>query len=66
MKFGIHFESQCDYNYDEICECICIEGFNGCTCTSTTYVGLIVLWESIVCPHDEFLEWHVQECLLGE
>jgi hypothetical protein len=66
VKFGIHYESQCDYNCDEICESIGIKGSSGCTGSCTIYVGLIILWESIVCPHDEFSKWHVRECLLGE
>jgi hypothetical protein len=42
MKFGIH--SQCDCECDESCESTTVE-FNACIGSSTTYVGLIVLWE---------------------
>jgi hypothetical protein len=66
VKFGIHSESQCDYSCNEIYESIGIEGSNGCTCSFVTYIGLIVLWESIVCPCDEFSKWHVQKCFLNE
>jgi hypothetical protein len=29
-------------------------GSNACIGSSTTYAVLIILWESIVCPWDEF------------
>jgi hypothetical protein len=41
-------------------------GSNACIGSSTTYVILIILWESIVCPWDEFSYWHAWDCLLGE
>jgi hypothetical protein len=41
-------------------------GSNACIGSSTTYVVLIVLWESIICPWDEFSKWHAWDCLLGE
>jgi hypothetical protein len=63
MKSGIH--SQCDCECEEICESATVES-NACIGSSTTYVGPIVLWESIVCPSYELLEWHVRDYLLGD
>ncbi len=32
----------------------------------TTYPSLTSLWESVVCPYKEFLEWNTRDCLFGE
>jgi hypothetical protein len=66
-SFGIHSQSQCDYDCEEICASIDgTKGYDACMGSSTTYAWLIVLWESIIYPRDKFLEWHARECLLSE
>jgi hypothetical protein len=50
VKFGFHYESQCDYRRDEICESIGIKGCNACTCISTTYVGLLYFGNQLFAP----------------
>jgi hypothetical protein len=37
-----------------------------CVGNLTTYPSLTSLWESVVCPYKEFLEWNARECLFGE
>jgi len=55
QKIGLHSNSHCD------CEVIC-ENINGpnvnCMGFHATFLGLIALWEAIVCPKDLHLEWH--------
>jgi hypothetical protein len=63
-KFGIHFNS-CDC----FCEIFCQsadEESSKCVGALTTYPTLtIFLWELVVCPYDEYSEWHNKDCLLS-
>ncbi len=44
-SFGIHSQSQCDYDCKEICRSTDgTKGYDACMGSSTTYVRLIVLW----------------------
>jgi hypothetical protein len=55
-NLGLHFSNKCDCFY-EVCETI--DGFKqGCAAEHGTFSGLIVMWEAILCPWDEFSKWH--------
>jgi hypothetical protein len=55
--------SECTY----ICEvCQPIDDYNqGCIGSHGTFKNLTTILESIICPWDQFLEWHGRECLRG-
>lgn len=63
-NLGLHSLNKCDCS----CEvCKTIDGFRqGCATKHGTFSDLIVMWEAIFYPQDEFSEWHKRECLIGE
>jgi hypothetical protein len=61
-KFGIHLDCGC--NCEEVCQSTSLDS-SVCVTSMATYSSLIALWELVVCPCQEFLEWHARECLLG-
>ncbi len=59
---GVVHENQiCDYAYGDVC------GFDGqpCQTSGKVYKGITQMWETIVCPKNEFDEWHKRICLFG-
>jgi hypothetical protein len=62
-KSRIHFSS-CDYFCEEICQPT-YEESSECVGALTTYPTLTSLWESVVYPRDDYLEWYNKDCLLG-
>jgi hypothetical protein len=62
QKSGLHLEVHCD------CEAICgatDESPSTCVGSHATYLGIIGLWEAIVCPKDPHYEWHARNCVFG-
>lgn len=63
QKTRLH--SDFHYDYEAICEGI--DGHNtNCMGFHATFLGLIALWEAIVCPKDLHLEWHSWDCVFGK
>jgi hypothetical protein len=60
-KNTIHELQVCDYHHENVC------GHDGqqCQASSVVYQGIIQLWEAMVCPKDEYEEWHDCTCLFG-
>jgi hypothetical protein len=63
LRSSLHSQS-CDCSYE-----VCRPDEDGeCKCTAPclTYAGTTELQEAILCPREEFSEWHAQACLFGE
>jgi len=67
MRLKLRLHDFCTYtcDYEEICKPIEVSG-NGCQGKEVRYIGTTELWKLIVCPKDEFAEWHAQDCLFGD
>jgi hypothetical protein len=64
-KLGLHSNIDCFYFCEEVYQPI--DGYNqGCISSLGTISRLTTMWESIVCPHDQFPEWHRRDCLMGD
>jgi hypothetical protein len=61
---GNHYNSQCQCSCKEICQFVDEES-SKCVGALTTYPILTSLWESLVCPRDEYSKWHNRAYLLG-
>ncbi len=62
QKSRLHLEIHCQ------CEAICgaiNDSPINCVGSHASYLGLIALWEAIVCPKDPHSEWHVWDCMFG-
>ena len=63
LQSGIHFVGTCTTcNCHEVCTAPSSNG-TGCHGKTMTYSGTTALWESVVCPKDEFDQWHSRDCL---
>jgi hypothetical protein len=58
-------ENYYGYNYEEVCQSSNLNSFI-CDGSLNTYLNLTSFWESMVCPHEKFFEWHARDYLLGE
>jgi hypothetical protein len=60
---GIHASNTCNCDCEEVCG-----GRDGCGCKGhfLTFTGTTSMMESILCPLDEFTEWHDRKCVFGE
>ncbi len=65
---GLH--DTCNCNYSDVCTMPSNVKLNvlpiRCNAHHKTYVGLIDLWTSIVCPQPMDAKWHMKECIVGE
>jgi len=65
MKINSGLHDGCTCSFEEVCQTI--NGFKeGCVAKHATFLGLIAMWESIICPRDPFAEWHNRKCVMGE
>jgi hypothetical protein len=64
-KFGLHSNFHCD------CEVVCdyddyFIDDSGHMRKHATYLGLITLWEVVVCTKVPHAEWHARDCVFGK
>jgi len=45
---------------------VCNHSLENCVTFSQFYKGITNLWETIVCPKGELVEWHNKDCLYGQ
>ncbi len=62
---SLHVKDACNCSYEEVCQAIddCSQGY---IASNLTFLGLITMWECIVCPWDKFSKWHKRECVMGD
>jgi hypothetical protein len=65
QKSGLHSSSHCDCNCETIYQSI-YGSTNGCMGPNAMFLGLTTMWESIICPKDFHVVWHVQDCVFGD
>jgi hypothetical protein len=60
---GIHASNTCNCDCEEVCG-----GRDGCGCKGhfLTFTSTNNMIKSILCPLDEFTEWHDRKCVFGE
>jgi len=64
LKLRLHNFYTCTCDCEEICKPVEVSG-NGFEGKEVRYTRTTELWESIVCPKDEFTEWHARDCLFS-
>lgn len=60
-KKGVHAFLSCT------CNCpVCVSPSESTSCTAdSTYKGVTMLWEQVVCPKEDSAEFHKLQCLMG-
>lgn len=56
---SIHSEIHCESSCEDVYQPKTTKT-NICTSSHATNLGLTTLWESMICPQDEFSKWHAR------